>query len=118
MIAERDVEVRVCYGLGASCLGRFPRRVIGGLPTHEVIQRVIDSPQPTESAARTARVLTKVVGSGRPVDVEVHTGPNDVTRPGKPIALDDVVIPERSVGDGAPQPDSVTVLMSEAYRGG
>jgi len=117
MIAEGDVEVSVCYGLGASCLGRFPRRLVGGLPAREVVQKVLESPQPTESAARTVRVLSKVVRSGRPIDVELSSGPDDGTSPGKPIALDDVVVPERR-DDIAPQSDKVTVLLSEAYRGG
>ena len=117
MIAEGDVEVSVCYGLGASCVGRFPHRLVGGLPAREVVQKVLESPQPTESAARTARVLSRVVRSGRPIDVELSNAPEDGTNPGRPIALDDVVVPE-SRNDSAPQSDKVTVFLSEAYRGG
>ena len=118
MLTEQDVEVRVRYGLGASCVGRFAPGSIGGLSAREVVHRVTDSRQPTESAARTARVLAKVLRSGRPIDVELSNGTDDVTSPGKPIVLDDVIVPERPAGDGARQPDSVTVHMSEAYRGG
>lgn len=118
MLTQQDVEVRVHYGLGESCVGRFGHQDIGGLPVRDVIDRVTNSPQPTETAVQTAKVVAKVLRSGRPIDVELSNGADDGTSRGKPIVLDDVVLPERPAGDSVRQPGSVTVRMSEAYKGG
>ncbi|MBI4718248.1 MAG: hypothetical protein HY763_10615 [Planctomycetes bacterium] len=118
MIAEADLEVSVCYGLGASCVARFSRSIVVGLPARDLVQMVLDTPQSTEPAARTARVLGDVVRSARAIDVEVAAGATEMAGPGRPITFDDIVLPGAPPRDAAPLPDKLTVLVSEAYRGG
>jgi hypothetical protein len=112
----------VCYGIGGTCSSRFGRHEIEGLSARELIGRVVDSPQPSGPAARTAAVLRDALRCAREIDVELARAANSCgEREGAPITMQDVVIPKES---GAPETqtnandETVTLLVSESYRGG
>jgi hypothetical protein len=115
------IDVIVTYGIGASCRARFDREKIAGKSAREIIEQVIYCPRPPGPEARTAKVLTEVLGEGRELDVEVVDGPSDGAAVGRPITLDHVVIPR---GDGTSgthhqsQCTTLTLQVSENFRGG
>lgn len=116
MKAQNDVLVRVPYGIGAAVTGRLPMGLLAGVPAREVIQRVIATPQDTDPARRTARVLADVLRTGRRIDVEVSASADD-SAIGEPIRLEDVALPRKSTGS-YPASDTLTIRVSEEYRGG
>ena len=120
--AKKRVDVRVTYGLGGSVFGQFPRDTVAGISARDLINLVLDGPQPAGSATRTAKVLADVLCTERAIDAEL-TRASSGEADGEPISLDQVVVKEEG---GEEQRESrviqeseeVTIRLSEAYRGG
>jgi hypothetical protein len=118
MSVSAEVDVSVVYGMGGACAGRFPRHSVEGLAARDLVQQVIQRPQPAGPAARTAQVLAEVLRSRREIDAELTDGPDEATGRGQPITLDQVVVRGRSDAPQSPERDDVTIRISESYRGG
>jgi hypothetical protein len=119
---KKEIDVRVTYGLGGSVFGQFPRHRVAGMSARELIQLVIDGPQPPGSAARTAKVLADVLRTQRMIDAELTRAAGGQAD-GDPISLDQVVVKEEDVEEQRESPviqdtEEVTIRLSEAYRGG
>jgi hypothetical protein len=106
------------YGLGASFRARFDRVKIEGWTARQIMQDAIDRPRPPGPADRTAKVLADVLRENRQVDVELVDGPTDGMTVGRPITLEHVVFPRGDTTDRTQQSDSITIVVSESYRGG
>jgi hypothetical protein len=120
--AKKRVDVRVTYGLGGSVFGQFPHDRVAGMSALDLINLVLDGPQPPGPATRTAKVLADVLRTERAIDAEL-TRATSGEADGEPVSLDQVVVKEE---DGEEQRDNsvtqesdeVTIRLSEAYRGG
>jgi hypothetical protein len=117
MIAQKDVEVTVGYGLGAQCVGNFNRQSLGGLSVRNIIQRTIAVPQPNPPSKRTAVVLQDVLQGNRILDVEL-SHPNDEMAQGTPINLDDVLVADQDDSSHSEEEQDITLRVSEPYKGG
>ena len=118
MIAQEKCDVAVGYGLGATCLGSFDRESLNGVSVRNAIRRVANSSQESTESTRTAVVLQDVLGRNRLLDVEISYDPDDGTKPGKPVGLDDPLLnggADHTVEHG---PKEISLLVSEPYRGG
>ena len=118
MIAQRDVDVSVTYGIGGSCEAVFPRESLNGVSVGNVIERVARMPQSNTSAARTAVVLQGVLKGDRTLDVEVLDHPDDDLNPGKPVKLDSVLLDPAASDPSEDQTQDISLRVSEPYRGG
>ena len=118
MIAEKNVDITVAYGLGANCEGSVARESLRGIPVRNLIQLVASMPQPNPQSKRTAAVLRDVLRTGRRLDVEVSHNPEDELAVGTPVKLDDVLLRQRANGSDAEEPEDISLKVSEPYRGG
>jgi hypothetical protein len=120
--SRQKVRFDVTYGMGGTACGELPRQQIEGKSAREVIQSIAALPQQTESASRTANVLTDTLQTLKKIDAELIRATGDRAL-GEPIDLDEVVI--AGEGDGAqkegivgPECNEVTIRLSESYEGG
>jgi hypothetical protein len=121
-IRAQRVRVGVTYGMGGSAFAEFPRDEIAGKSAAELIAKVISRPQPSESAARTARVLQEAMRTAREIDAELIRSSRN-RADGEPIGLDQVVVAreegvEQGEGVAVQETEEVTFRVSESYRGG
>ena len=120
---RRHVNTIVCYGIGGTtCSGRYPREAIEGLTARQLLGRVADTPQSPGPSARTAAVLREALLCSREIDVELaRQAYTRGVHQGTPILLTDVVVP-KTAGNPERQEtvndETVTLLVSESYRGG
>jgi hypothetical protein len=117
-LAPGLIEVHVVYGIGASFQARFDIEKIVGWSARKIIQDAIDRPRPPGSADRTAKVLDDALREGRELDVELVEGPSDSKAGGKPITMEHVVVPQGDATARTLQSDTVTIQVSESYKGG
>lgn len=108
---SEHIDVGIRYGISGAVRARLARRTVAGLTARQLVQRVIECRQPGAPGARTARVLGDVMRGSRQLDVELARGADAPA--GEPIAFDDVLS-----DDTAADQDDLTLLVSEAYRGG
>ena len=118
MIAQKNVDVEVGYGLGATCLGTFDRESLNGVSVRNAIRRVATTPQSTPESTRTAIVLQDVLGKNRLLDVEFACDPVDEAKPVKSVKLDDPLLNGGTDGTGEHESQEISLLVSEPYRGG
>jgi hypothetical protein len=117
MIAT-EVEVEIEYGLGAKCTGRFPRTVVEGLPVKEVIAQVAGQEQRTDDARRAARVVQNALRGTEPIDLELPPATGAPETLGKPLTMDDILVPKGVGAEDASRIRQLAIRMSESYRGG
>ena len=73
-VKEEQVDTKLHYGMGAVCEASLPESKVRNMTARNVIMAVTNSPQSSEPARRTARVVTEAIRSGRDMDVEVYEG--------------------------------------------
>jgi hypothetical protein len=110
---EQDFRAEVRYGMGAVCEADLEE--VEGLTACELIQKVVSTPQQSQSAQRTARVLKEVIGSKRTLDVEIISGHGDDGETGEPVELNDVLIRKSEENT---KTDAINIRVSEPYVGG
>jgi len=118
----RKVRLEIGYGLGGAATGELPRHQVAGKSARQVIQSVVELPQQSGPASRTAKVLGDAMRTMRQIDAELLNASRGKAH-GEPIGLDDVVITcdddqkqdESGVGQ---ETEEVTIRCSESYRGG
>jgi hypothetical protein len=115
-VKEKEVNTEVQYGMGAACSATLLESEVYNVPARNVIMTVASSPQSTEPAQRTARVVVEAIQSGRTIDVEVFDRTKSSNVEGRPIELDDVVISDKD--EQKLKPDNLTLHVSEPYVGG
>ncbi len=116
-VKEEQVDTKLHYGMGAVCEASLPESKVRNMTARNVIMAVTNSPQSSEPARRTARVVTEAIRSGRDMDVEVYEGAKSDEVSGRPVELGDVVIPDRN-GEKTLETDRLTLQVSEPYVGG
>ncbi len=119
---QRRIHARIHYGIGSYCSSSFERHALEGISARELINRVINSPQPHPSAQRTASVLRDALRCQREIDVELSRAASwREALEGTPIALSDVVV-EKSRADAKSEKsaddETINLAVSEQYRGG
>lgn len=112
----KELEVALQYGMGASCTATLEKDSVKGASARDLIRQVVRSPQRSNPSQRAARVLAEIIGSQRTVDVEVLHGDRKDDQPGKPIELDEVVVPDSN--EQTPDTEKLTIQISEPYVGG
>ena len=126
---KRKVDFGVEFGMSTQCCATLDEDDVLGKTTKNLIQDISAEPQETEAAERTARVLKDVLSKNRPVDVEIAPGPNDYTKPGRPIGIDQVPFERNDeeieveqkpfkTKDEEIETDEVTLRVTEPYVGG
>jgi hypothetical protein len=111
---QQGIEVEVYYGLGASCHATIVPRP--GMTIREFVHSVIDAEQSSEEAKRTAKVLRKLMGTERELDVGVRRGKAKPNQIEQPVDLNDVLISEREMND--PGSKTFTIGISKPLKGG
>jgi len=114
---DKEYELQVGYGIGASCQAVLKSSEVEGQPTRHLIDRVARSAQSTEPARRTARVLREVLASDRVVNIELSAGPGSNQSTGNAIDIDEVVVPPNGESETVER-QRVTLHLSEDYKGG
>lgn len=118
-VPEGLLEIRVNYGLGGSFTTRFDAQKIVDWNLAKILRDAVDRPRPPGSGEQsTAKVIGDLLKERREVDVELIEGSSDGTVVGRPITLGHVVIPSGETTSRKSQNDSITVQISESYRGG
>lgn len=115
-VKKNKIDAEVQYGMGAACSATLLESEVFNVPARNVIMAVANSPQPTEPARRTARVVVEAIRSGRTMDVEVYDGTKSSNVEGRPIELGDVVISDKD--EQKLKTDNLTLRVSEPYVGG
>jgi hypothetical protein len=115
-VKKNQIDTEVEYGMGAACTATLLEAEVFNLPARNVIMAVANSPQSTEPARRTARVVVEAIQSGRTLDVEVQDGTKTGNIEGRQIELDDVVISEKD--EQKLKTNNLTLHVSEPYVGG
>jgi hypothetical protein len=117
-VEEKQIDTEVQYGMGAACSATLLESEVFNAPARKVIMAVVNSPQSTEPARRTARVVAEAICSGRTMDVEVYNETKSNNIEGRPIELGDVVISDKDKNEQNPKTNNLTLRVSEPYVGG
>jgi hypothetical protein len=115
-VKKNQIDTEVQYGMGAACSATLLENEVFNVPARNVIMTVANSPQSTEPARRTARVVVEAIRSGRTMDVEVYDGTKTRNAEGRPIELNDLVITDKD--EQIPKTSNLTLHVSEPYVGG
>jgi hypothetical protein len=117
-VKKKQIDTEVQYGMGAACSATLLESEVFNVPARKVIMAVVNSPQSTEPARRTARVVAEAICSGRTMDVEIYNGIKSSNIEGRPIELGDVVISDKDKNEQNPKTNNLTLRISEPYIGG
>ncbi len=116
-VKEKQIDTELRYGMGAVCKASLPESKIRNVTARNVIMAITSSPQSSETARRTARVVTEAIRRGRSMDVEVYEGAESDEVTGRPVELGDVVIPDRN-GEQDTETERLALQVTEPYVGG
>jgi hypothetical protein len=118
----RKIKWGLTYGMGGTAFAELPLEQVAGKSALEVIKRILDHPQSSESAARTARVLEEALQTARTIDAELIRASRNKAD-GTPITFDQVIVDceeceEQGESVAVQETEEINIRLSEAYRGG